>query len=271
VQLPLLSERFFEPAVECFPAFGSRRYRVGLFSGCVMPYLYAEVHAATLRVLRQNGCEVVVPHSQGCCGALNVHSGERVAARAMARRNLAAFLDAGLDAVVVNAAGCGSTLKEYDDLLGEDPGDRSLVAHFTPLVRDVSEFLAGIVLAPRSRVVRRRVTLQESCHLVHAQRVNAAPRQILAAIPGLELVDLGQSDLCCGSAGVYNLLQPMMSAAILTDKVAELRATGADTVVAANPGCLLQLAQGARAAGLSLRVVHLVQLLDEAYGGPAAG
>jgi glycolate oxidase iron-sulfur subunit len=269
-QLPLLSERFFEPPVERFPAFGSRRYRVGLFSGCVMPYLYAEVHAATLRVLRQNGCEVVVPRSQGCCGALNVHSGERVAARAMARRNLTAFLDAGLDAVIVNAAGCGSTLKEYGDLLGEDPGDRSLVARFTPLVRDVSEFLASIMLAPPSRLVRRRVTLQESCHLVHAQRIKAAPRQILAAIPGLELVDLRQPDLCCGSAGVYNLLQPMMSTAILTDKVAELRATGADTVVTANPGCLLQLAQGARAAGLGIRVVHLVQLLDEAYGGPTA-
>ena len=270
-QLPPLSERFFEPAVESFPPFGSRRYRVGLFSGCVMPYLYAEVHAATLRVLRQNGCEVVVPRGQGCCGALNVHSGERVAARAMAQRNLATFLDRGLDAVIVNAAGCGSTLKEYDDLLGDDPADRSLVARFTPLVRDLSEFLAGIALTPPSRAVRRRVTLQESCHLVHAQRIRTAPRQILASIPGLELVDLAQPDLCCGSAGVYNLLQPTMSAAILTDKMAELRATGADTIVTANPGCLLQFAQGVRAAGLDTRVVHLVQLLDEAYGEPAAG
>ena len=266
-QLPGLPERFFAPSIEVFPAYGQRRQRVGFFSGCVMPYLYSGVHAATLDVLRRNGCEVVVPSGQVCCGALNVHSGERRIAREMARRNIRAFLAAGLDAVVVNAAGCGSTLKEYGELLGHDPADRDLAERFSELVKDVNEFLAGIELELPTQPVRRRVTLQESCHLVHAQRVKRAPRELLAAIPGLELVDMAHPDLCCGSAGIYNLAQPEMSAAILSGKMDEVAATEADTVVTANPGCMLQLEQGVRRRGLRVQVKHVVELLHEAYGG----
>jgi len=227
---------------------------------------------------------VVVPSGQVCCGALNVHSGERETARELARRNARAFLAAGLDAVIVNAAGCGSTLKEYDELLAHAPPDSvgaqfiapseaagtppiasSEAEQFSLLVKDVNEFLASIELAPPTRPVDRRVTLQESCHLVHAQRIKAAPRRLLASIPGLELVDMAHPDLCCGSAGIYNITQPEMSAQLLEAKMADIRRTAADTIVTANPGCLLQLEQGVRRSGMRAEVKHVVQLLDEAY------
>ena len=269
-QLPRLGERFFAPRVEVFPAIGERKYRVGLFTGCVMPYLYPQVHAATLRVLRRNGCEVVVPSAQACCGAINLHSGERRAARELARRNVEAFESAGLDAVVVNAAGCGAALKEYGELLTDDSVDRERVERFGRTVKDVNEFLAGIDLVPPTRRLERRVTLQDSCHLAHAQRIKSAPRELLARIPGLELAELAHPDLCCGSAGIYNLTQPEMSGDILDRKMAEVGATGADTVVTANPGCLLQLEQGVRRAGLACETRHVVELLDEAYGEPGS-
>lgn len=265
-QLPPLPTRFFRPRVEVFPPRGQRRQRVGLFIGCVMPYLYSEVHAATLRVLLRNGYEVVVPRAQTCCGALNVHAGERRVARELARQNIRAFLDAGVEAVVVNAAGCGAMLKEYHELLEGDAADRELAARFSSLVRDINELLAGTELLPPTRPVHRRVTLQDSCHLVHAQRVTAAPRQLLARIPGLTLVEMAHPDLCCGSAGIYSLTRPEMSAAILSARMAEIEATGADTIVTANPGCQLQLERGVRERGLRAEVRHVVQLLDEAYG-----
>jgi glycolate oxidase iron-sulfur subunit len=265
-QLPKLPDRFFRPDREVFPAFGERRYRVGFFSGCVMPYLYSGVHAATLDVLRRNGCEVVAPVGQGCCGALNVHSGEREEARRMARRNIRAFLEAGLDAVVVNAAGCGSTLKEYDELLGQEAEDRELAERFAVLVKDVNEFLASIELVAPTRRVQQRVTLQESCHLAHAQRIRTAPRLLLGKVPGLELVEMAHPDLCCGSAGVYNVTQPDMSGRILAGKMDEIEATGADTIVTANPGCMLQLEAGVRERGLRMEVRHVVELLREGYG-----
>jgi glycolate oxidase iron-sulfur subunit len=248
---------------EVYPAEGTARYRVGLFTGCVMPLMYGPVHAATLRVLRRNGCEVHVPRNQTCCGALNVHGGEREAMGEMARRNIRAFLGRGLDAIIVNSAGCGSTMKEYDELLRTEDS-----AEFARLTRDVTEFLAGIDLAQPTRPVERVVTLQESCHLVHAQRVKAAPRQILARLPGLELRDMAHPDLCCGSAGLYMLTEREMSTRLIDDKMREVAATGATTLVTANPGCLMQLEKGARQAGVQADVRHVVELLDEAYGGP---
>jgi glycolate oxidase iron-sulfur subunit len=269
-QLPRLPSRFFTPPVDVLPAEGERRCRVGFFSGCVMPLLYPETHAATIRVLRRNGCEVVVPRGQVCCGALNVHSGERASARGLARQNLRAFLDAGLDAIVVNAAGCGSTLKEYGELLGHEPADQARAERFADQVRDVNEFLAGLDLVPPSGVVPRVVTLQESCHLAHAQRIRAAPRELLGRIPGLRLVELAHPDLCCGSAGVYSLTQPEMSERILESRMAEIEQTAADTVVTANPGCMLQLERGVRGKRLRVDVRHVVELLDESYrAGPA--
>jgi glycolate oxidase iron-sulfur subunit len=227
-----------------------------------MPLVYGPVHAATMRVLRHNGCEVVVPRQQACCGALNVHGGEQCIARDLARQNVHAFLGRDLDALVVNSAGCGATMKEYAELLGD-----AEAAEFGRLTRDVTEFLASIELEPFRQPVRRTITLQESCHLVHAQRIKDAPRQLLASIPGLELRDMAHSDLCCGSAGLYLLTQPEMSIRILDDKMRDIASTGARTIVTANPGCMMQLERGLRRSGTPGHVKHVVELVDEAYGG----
>jgi glycolate oxidase iron-sulfur subunit len=253
----------FLPSIDVYPAEGLRRYRVGLFTGCVMPLVYGQVHLATLRVLRHNGCEVHVPRDQVCCGALNVHGGEQRVARDLARQNLRAFLGRGLDAVVVNSAGCGATMKEYGELLG----DGVQAQEFSRLTRDVSEFLTSIVLEPFRMSVRRTVTLQESCHLVHAQRIKAAPRTLLAAIPGLELRDMAHPELCCGSAGLYMLTQREMSTRILDDKMRDVAQTTATTIVTANPGCMMQLQRGLARSGITGEVKHVVELVDEAYRG----
>jgi glycolate oxidase iron-sulfur subunit len=254
----------FLPRVEVYPAEGQTRYRVGMLTGCVMPFVYGPVHAATLRVLRHNGCEVHIPRDQVCCGALNVHGGERDTLRELARQNIRAFLGRGLDAIIVNSAGCGSTMKEYGHLVDDAEAEQ-----FAKLTRDVTEFLAQIELAPPRRRVQRVVTLQESCHLVHAQKIKAAPRQILAQIPGLELRDMAHPDLCCGSAGLYMLTEADTSARLLDGKMDEIAATGASTLVTANPGCMMQLDKGLRQAGLRGEVRHVVELLDHAYAGPA--
>ncbi|MBV9169218.1 MAG: 4Fe-4S dicluster domain-containing protein [Chloroflexi bacterium] len=249
-----------------YPAFGETKYRVGLFTGCVMPLAYGPVHAATLRVLRRNGCEVHVPAEQVCCGALNVHGGERRIAAQLAARNARAFLGRGLDAVIVNSAGCGSTMKEYAELLPD-----AEASQLAKLTRDVNEFLASIDLVQPTRPVTRTITLQESCHLVHAQRIKDAPRGLLARIPGLELRDMAHPDLCCGSAGLYMLTEQEMATRLLDAKMAEITATGASTIVTANPGCLMQLERGVRRAGLSKKVDvrHVVELLDQSYGHPS--
>jgi glycolate oxidase iron-sulfur subunit len=254
--------RPFAPSVEVYPARAPTQYRVGLFTGCVMPLVYGPVHEATIRVLTWNGCQVHVPREQTCCGALNVHAGERKLARRMALQNLRAFLARGLDAIVVNSAGCGSTMKEYGELLGGEDAQ-----FFVRLTKDVNEFLASLDLKPPPRRVERVVTLQESCHLVHAQRIKDAPRKILAQIPGLELREMAHPDLCCGSAGLYSVTQRDMSMRLLDDKIRDVRATGATTVATANPGCMLQLRAGLGRAGLRGEVKHIVELLDEAYGG----
>jgi glycolate oxidase iron-sulfur subunit len=259
--LPALPAPFL-PKFEVYPAEGETRFRVGLFTGCVMSLVYGPVHAATLRVLRKNGCEVHIPKDQVCCGALNVHGGERAAMQTMACQNLKAFLGRGLDAIIVNSAGCGSTMKEYGDLLGGEEA-----AEFARLTRDVNEFLAGIELAPPTKKVERVVTLQESCHLVHAQRIREAPRTLLGLIPGLELRDMAHPELCCGSAGLYMLQQPAMATRLLDDKMRDVGNTGATTVVTANPGCMMQLQRGLRRAGLRGEIKHVVELLDQAYGG----
>jgi glycolate oxidase iron-sulfur subunit len=261
--LPTLGKPFV-PRWEVYAAFGQVRYRVGLFTGCVMPLVYGPVHEATLRVLRRNGCEVHVPRSQVCCGALNVHGGERDISTRLARQNMREFLGRGLDAIVVNSAGCGSTMKEYGELVGGRDAEL-----FARLTQDVTEFLASIDLEPPRRTVERTVTLQESCHLVHAQRIREAPRQLLAMLPGVTLRDMARPELCCGSAGLYMLTQPAMASRLLDDKMRDVASTGATTVVTANPGCMMQLQRGLHRAGLKGEVKHIVELLDEAYSTPS--
>jgi glycolate oxidase iron-sulfur subunit len=268
--LPEVPEKFFTPR-RVYPAVGPRRARVGLLSGCVMSLFFGDVNDATVRVLQRNGCEVVVPADQGCCGALNIHNGERDAAKRMARRNIETFLGAEVDAVLINAAGCGAASKEYDVLFRDDPSYQPRAEAYSRRCRDVSEFLAELGLVGTLGAVPARVTYQDPCHLAHGQGVRRQPRDLLRRIPGLELVELPGSDRCCGSAGIYNIVQPEYSRRILDEKMDALASTGAEMVVAPNPGCMLQLAAGVRARGAHVEVRHLLDLLDRAYAaGDAA-
>jgi glycolate oxidase iron-sulfur subunit len=271
--LPPVPRRFFQPAAKTFPAIGKQRAKVALLNGCVMPLLFGNVNEATVRVLQRNGCEVVLPEGQTCCGALNVHNGETRAARKMARRNIDAFLAAEFDAVIVNAAGCGAAMKEYGHWLRDDSAYADKARRFSLLVKDAGEFLAAIGIAGKLGALNLTVTYQDPCHLAHGQRVRSQPRALLQAIPGLRLIEMQGSDRCCGSAGIYNTTHPTMSRALLTEKMQAIAATKAEAVVAPNPGCMLQLRYGAQHYGPDLAVHHLIDLLDEAYakaeGSPA--
>lgn len=241
--------------------------RVAFLTGCIMPLAYGRVHRATLRVLARNGCEVIAPRAQVCCGALHAHNGDHRTAQRLARHNLDAFLAEDVDAIVVNSAGCGAAMKEYGELLDGDERAR----RFSGLVKDVHEFLLELPLKPPAGRLELDVTVQDSCHLAHAQRLARAPRDVLAQIPGLRLVDMPHADRCCGSAGVYSLTQPGMSLQLLDSKMAEVRATGATVIATANPGCMAQLEAGLRRHDLRGRVVHVVELVDRAYrAGPSA-
>jgi glycolate oxidase iron-sulfur subunit len=224
------------------------------------------MHEATVRVLARLGCEVVAPRAQACCGALHSHAGEAEAARDLARRNIEAFERAAVDAVVVNAAGCGAAMKEYGRLLRHDPAWAGRAERFASTVRDVVEYVAGIEGFERGLGrLEELVTLQDACHLAHAQRIREAPRRVLGAIPGLEVRELRTPDRCCGAAGFYALDHPSMSRAVLDAKMDDLASTGAGLVATANPGCTLQLETGARRRGLGTRVVHVIELLDASY------
>jgi glycolate oxidase iron-sulfur subunit len=255
---------FFRHYGKVFPAEGERRYRVALLGGCIANVSFARLNEATVRVLQKNGCEVAVPEGQTCCGALHLHSGLPEQARALARRNLDALLDGGYDAIITNAAGCGSTLKEYHELLSHDAKYADKARRFVALLKDVTEFLASIELNPMGEW-KGAVTYQDSCHLAHGQKVKAAPRKLLRAVPGLELKEMTGADLCCGSAGIYNVVQNEMSMAVLDRKMESVNRTGASTIVTANPGCMLQLRAGVRRSGSDQRVLHVVEVLDEAY------
>jgi glycolate oxidase iron-sulfur subunit len=255
------------PLPEVVAAQGTERHRVGFLAGCVAQVLFSKINHATVRVLTQNGCTVVTPVAQACCGALYLHAGKREEALECARRNLEAF-SGDLDAIIVNAAGCGAVMKEYGDLLADDPTYAERARAFSDKVRDVTEFLVALPLVPPSGAIRARVTYHDACHLAHAQGVREAPRQLLRQISGLELVELADADTCCGSAGSYNLTEPVMARRLAERKVANIRATGATCVAVANPGCILQIQAGLQRAGLSTRVAHPIELLDQAYRRP---
>jgi glycolate oxidase iron-sulfur subunit len=263
--LPAIPQRRFQPKAQALSAIGRRRARVAFLNGCVMPFLFGDVNDATVRVLRRNGCEVVFPEGQICCGALNTHNGETTTAKEMARRNIDAFLNAGVDAIIVNAAGCGAAMKEYGHLLKADPVYADKAERFSFLVKDAGEFLAGIGLVGKLGELQMTVTYQDPCHLAHGQRVRSQPRQLLQAIPGLKLVEMNGSDSCCGSAGIYNITHAEMSQQLLKEKMPAIADTGSEAVVAPNPGCMLQLRYGARKYGPDVKVYHLMDLLDRSY------
>jgi glycolate oxidase iron-sulfur subunit len=262
---PTISGRPFPRAGVLASPDGPVRMRVALLTGCIMPHAFPQVHRATVRVLARNGCQVVAPPDQLCCGALHAHSGDRPAARALARRNIDAFLEAQVDAVVTDSAGCGAAMKEYRELLADDPEYAEKAERLAPLVKDVTELLAELPLEPPSTPLEADVTYQDPCHLAHAQSICRAPREVVAAIPGLHLTEMEHADRCCGSAGIYSLAHRQMSLDLLDAKMREIAATGAAIIATANPGCMIQLRAGLRRQRLPGRVVHVVELLEEAY------
>ena len=268
---PLLPElpsgRDRAPLLEITPAVGVRRTRVGLLTGCIQQVAFGPQNRATARVLARNGAEVVAPRGQACCGALHAHSGEHELAMDLARRTIEVFETAGVDHVIANTSGCGAHMKAYGTLLAGDPQFRDRAGRFAARVRDISEFLATEPLRGPLRPVQRVVTYHDPCHVVHGQKIRNQPRALLRQVPGLTLVDLPEADWCCGSAGTYNLVQPEMAQRLQQRKVAHIRETGADAVVTANPGCIIQISQGLAAAGAEVEVLHIVEVLDQAYGG----
>jgi len=263
--LPRVDSNFFYDRLgKTFQAKGDRRARVAFFAGCVANVTFAELNAATIRVLTANGCDVVVPEGQLCCGALAAHAGVRDAARALARKNLRAFLLNDVDAIVTNAAGCGSTLKEYHHLFTPDEAEYGPAVAFAKKTRDVTEFLAALGLSAPLKPLPLRVTYQDSCHLLHGQKVREAPRKLLRSIPGLDLVELPHSDICCGSAGVYNVTHTEASLELLAEKMRYASATQAQIIATSNPGCLLQMRAGAEMHQTNQQVLHVIELLDQA-------
>jgi glycolate oxidase iron-sulfur subunit len=273
---PIDSEFFYSRAGHTYAAQGKRRARVALFAGCVAQVTFTAVNDATIRVLQANGVEVAVPREQVCCGALAAHAGFRDVARQLAQRNAEVFLEEPVDAIITNAAGCGSTLKEYghlldgghtqaaDSLAGAGESGTAPGGIFSSRVRDVSEFLCELGWNAPLRPLTAKVTCQDSCHLLHGQKIRNAPRDLIRAIPGLEFVEMPLASQCCGSAGVYNVTQPVASQALLKEKMECARGTGARFIVTANPGCILQLRAGIAQYNTGQEVLHVVELLDRA-------
>jgi glycolate oxidase iron-sulfur subunit len=249
------------------PAKGPTRRRVGLLLGCVQRVFFGNVNEATARVLAAEGCEVIVPQAQQCCGALAEHAGEEQEAMAAARRLIDAFEQADVETIVVNAAGCGSAMKRYGHLLRNDQKYAERARAFAAKCRDISEVLTELEpVAPRHEV-KLRVAYHDACHLQHAQGVRAQPRQLLHAIPGVDVREIAESEICCGSAGIYNLLEPEAATQLRDRKVQNVLRTEADVIVSGNPGCLLQIATGLVEGGRPMRIMHLVEVLDQSISG----
>jgi glycolate oxidase iron-sulfur subunit len=255
---------------ERVPARGPRRATVGMLTGCVQRVFFPQVNAATARVLAAEGCDVIIPAAQGCCGALSLHGGRRAEAVRFARQTIETFERAGVDAVVVNVAGCGSAMKEYRDLLAGDPAWGARAAAMAAKVRDLSEFLAELGPAATRHPLDVSVAYHAACHLAHAQRITAQPRELLAAIPGLRLAEIADGGTCCGSAGIYNLVQPEPARELGRRKAANVAATGADLLVTANPGCAMQIASALAVSGHRMPMAHIAEVLDASIRGADA-
>jgi glycolate oxidase iron-sulfur subunit len=250
---------------EVTPALGTKRWRVGFISGCIMDQIYRDINEATIRVLAANGCEVITPPAQQCCGALHIHAGEGQHGRQLARENIDIFEHYDCEIIVINSAGCGSNLKEYGYLLRDDPIYAERAQAFSAKVKDISEFLVSIEQPSVSGELSYKVAYHDACHLAHGQKIKLQPRQLLKRIPGLTLIELKEADWCCGSAGIYNITNQEMASTLLDRKIQNIISSGAKIIATGNPGCMMQIALGVRQRGLDLKVVHPVQLLDEAY------
>jgi glycolate oxidase iron-sulfur subunit len=265
---PVSVGSLFSNVAENTPAAGPTRLTVAVLTGCVQRLAFDDVNQATVRVLAAEGCRVVAPGQQGCCGALALHAGEVEQARALARRTIDVFEKAGVDRIVVNAAGCGSAMKEYGDLFGDDPLWAARAQAFSARVRDVSEVLMelGEPRAPRHSIAAR-VVYHDACHLAHGQGIRSQPRALLQAIPGLDVVTPAEGEICCGSAGIYNLVQPEPAAQLGARKAKHIAAMAPDLIATGNPGCTLQIAAAGRRLGHDWRVLHPVQLIDASIRG----
>jgi glycolate oxidase iron-sulfur subunit len=261
---PAFSDELISPVT---PSLGQKKYRVAMLTGCAQDLIFSDVNRDTVEVLARNNCEVVTPPEQFCCGSLQAHNGEWELAQQLARKQLDQFPPDQFDAIITNAAGCGSHLKHYAKLLAGDPVYHQRAELWDRKVKDIHEWLAEIGIAPPDAVgaPEQTVTYHEACHLCHGQKITAQPRQVLRAIPRLKLVELSESTWCCGSAGIYNLIQPEMANELLDRKLGHIRNTQATVVATGNPGCLLQIINGARQKNLPLRVVHPITLLAESY------
>lgn len=262
---PIPPEAFQDTIPELIPAQGKTRYRVGMLLGCVQRLFNPEVNDATVRVLTANGCEIVVPQAQGCCAALTHHQGEIAQTQILARQLIDSFADRNVDYILVNASGCGHTLKEYGTILADDPNYADKATAFAAKIRDVQEFLAEVGLtAPLSPLRAEPLTIvyQDACHMLHGQKISVQPRQLLRQIPGVKLREPIDAALCCGSAGVYNILQPDAAAELGRQKVQNLVNTGATMIASANIGCYVQISRHLKLQGHEIPVLHPMQLLD---------
>lgn len=269
--LPQITRRSFSANYpDCIPAQGTKRYRVGMVLGCVQRLFFSNVNEATVRVLTANGCEVVIPKTQGCCAALPAHQGQEAQAQVLARQMIDSFADSEVDFIIINAAGCGHTLKEYHQILANDPEYAKKAQQFVAKVRDVQEFLIEVgLVTPLMPITEEKLTVvyQDACHLLHGQKISVQPRQLLRQIPNLCLQEAIDAALCCGSAGVYNMLQPDVADALGQKKVTNLLNTGASLIVSANPGCSLQIQKHLQKQKKSLPLMHPMELLDRAIRG----
>lgn len=255
---------------DVIPAKGKQRYRVGMVLGCVQRLFFSPVNEATARVLTANGCEVIIPPSQGCCAALPAHQGQEEQAQSLARQMIDSFIEQDLDAIIINAAGCGHTLKEYGHILANDPQYQAKAEQFSHKVKDVHEFLAEIGLTAELHPITSDelpLVYQDACHLLHGQKISSQPRQLLKQIPGIKLREPQDAGLCCGSAGIYNMLQPETADELGKQKANNLVNTGAKVIASPNPGCSLQIQKHLELQGSKVKLFHPIELLDYSIQG----
>ena len=265
--LPEVSSPFAETPAAFYPALGEKKKKVAVLVGCVQGVFFPEINSATVEVLRASGCEVLVPRNQGCCGALSVHSGRLEEGRVFARKLVDLFDAVNVDAIVVNSAGCGSTMKEYVEILREDPVYSRAAARLSAKTVDLMEFLSDTGIGAQLHPLDIKITYQDACHIVHGQGIRSAPRELLRSIPGLEIAEMQRSDHCCGSAGIYNIVQPEMSSRLLSEKIREIERTGADYLAVGNPGCMIQIRRGLLGSDSRTKVLHPVEILNWSLKG----
>ncbi|MDD8016749.1 MAG: (Fe-S)-binding protein [Bacteroidota bacterium] len=271
MQLQKLSPRvdklfFDEQHPEILKPNGVSKYRIGFLSGCLMNVAFAKINEDTIKVLLHHDCEVIIPKEQVCCGSLQAHNGDFEIARELAKKNVDVFSGYDLDAIVMNSAGCGALMKEYGEYLKDDPKYFQKAQKLSNKVKDLSEFLIGIGLKKTERKFTKRVTYHDACHLIHAQKIYKEPREIIQSIPGIQYIELNEASWCCGSAGIYNVVNYSDSMKILDRKMENILSANPEYIVTTNPGCITQIAYGCKTRNLGTQVIHLATLLREIYG-----